>query len=175
MMRWGCPQIIAPHEFPLRKSVAYYHSRFPSGVKENGLAHSLERGYHTVARQLELQYAGIVHSLTIVDFHIIPFLNRLHQVPVVVSHKSSSCFVIENKHELIHIHDLALDVDVPHPVADLIYSRFHFTLNGLAVALYLNVSLVSKRSALHRRQQRFLASLHRKTRVWETAYLMPAM
>jgi hypothetical protein len=76
---------------------------------------------------------------------------------------------------LIHIHDLALDVDVPHPVADLIYSRFHFTLNGLAIVLCLNVSLVSKRSALHRRQQWFLAGLHRKTRVSKTTYLMRAM
>jgi hypothetical protein len=69
--------------------------------------------------------------LTIIDFHVVAFLNGLHQVPVVVSNEGSSGFVIKDKHELVHVHDLPLDVDVSHAVANFVYSRTYFTLKRL--------------------------------------------
>jgi hypothetical protein len=77
----------------------------------------------TVPGQLELQYARIVHRLTVVNFHVVAFLNGFRKIPVVVSDKCAARFVIENQHELVHVHNLTLNVNIAHTISDFVNSH----------------------------------------------------
>ena len=76
-----------------------------------------------VTRQFDLQDSRVVDGHAIVDLHVIAFLNRLYQVSVVVSDKHAACLIFKNEHELVHVYDLALDVNTPHAVANVFNSH----------------------------------------------------
>jgi hypothetical protein len=61
--------------------------------------------------------------LAIVYFHEVALLNWFGQVPVIISNKSATCFIVENQHELVHVDDFTFNVDVSHPVPYFIYSH----------------------------------------------------
>ena len=77
----------------------------------------------TVSRQLELEDSRVVYCLAIVYLHVVAFLNRFGQVPVVVSHKRATRLIVENQHELVHVDNFSLDVNVPHAVPYFINSH----------------------------------------------------
>jgi len=77
----------------------------------------------TVSGQLELENSRVVDRLAVVYLHVVAFLNRLGQIPVIVSHKCATRLIVENQHELVHVDNFSLDVNVPHAVPYFINSH----------------------------------------------------
>ncbi len=73
--------------------------------------------------------------MAIVYFHVVAFLNWFSQISVIVSDESAACFVGKDDHELVHIDYLAFDMDVPHPISNLIDPNLKQPPRGRRLAL----------------------------------------